>query len=367
MKGLKKKIILFLLMIVMGVSPVFANMPVIDITSIMQAVQGYVQSLQQWQAQIQQWKSEFDRIQKAAKGLASGDFTQVVSGIASLSKQASSWKLSEDMISDAYISNALSKTSDGSYSLLSMLNNSQLLVKKFDTFLDVIQTKAEKTREKIGEMAEAGNGLGAVGAWGSGGMEMSSSIVTMLMNILKSGGNIAKDAANIWNDFATMFDVSPEEYAKIYREILVEALEGAIPGAKKSEDVFAAMQKQQEVIETAKQELAGLNAEEQGNAYAQAQRKIEDAEKLYDEYSDLYKWAKQMETAIHQIEGTQKEYAAAVKEAETKEARKAANLEMRNAMDTLAEQYNSTARKGLVDAQEGLDAAFGVTHWWEEQ
>ena len=67
MKGLKKKIILFLLMIVMGVSPVFANMPVIDITAIVQAVQGYVQSLQQWQAQLQQWKSEFDRIQKAAQ------------------------------------------------------------------------------------------------------------------------------------------------------------------------------------------------------------------------------------------------------------------------------------------------------------
>ena len=367
MKGLKKKIILFLLMIVMGVSPVFANMPVIDITSIMQAIQGYVQSLQQWQAQLQQWKSEFDRIQKAAQGLASGDFTQVVSSIASLSKQASSWKLSEDMISDAYISNALSKTSDGSYSLLSMLNNSQLLVKKFDTFLDVIQTNAEKTREKIGEMAEAGNGLGAVGAWGSGGMEMSSSIVTMLMNILKSGGNIAKDFGNMWNDFATMFDVSPEEYAKIYREILVESLEGAIPGAKKSEDVFAAMQKQQEVIATAKQELTGLNAEEQGNAYAQALRKIEDAEKLYEDYSELYKWAVQMETAIHQIEGTQQEYDDAMKAAETDRARSIANKNMRDAMDKLADRYDAEARKGLEVAQEGLDAAFGVTHWWEEQ
>lgn len=354
-------------MIVMGVSPVFANMPVIDITSIMQAVQGYVQSLQQWQAQLQQWKSEFDRIQKAAKGLASGDFTQVVSSIASLSKQASNWKLSEDMISDAYISNALSKTSDGAYSLLSMLNNSQLLVKKFDTFLDVIQTNAEKSRAQIEKMAEAGNGLGAVGAWGSGGMEMSSSIVTMLMNILKSGGNIAKDFGDMWNDFATMFDVSPEEYAKIYKEILTETLQGAIPGAKKSEDVFKEMQKQMDVIEKAKQELAGLNAEEQGNAYAQAQRKIEDAEKLYNEYSDLYKWAVRMESAIYQIEGTQQEYDAAMKKAETDRARSIANKNMRDAMDELADRYNSEARQGLVVAQEGLDAAFGVTHWWEEQ
>lgn len=354
-------------MIVMGVSPVFANMPVIDITSIAQAIQGYVQSLQQWQAQLQQWKSEFDRIQKAAQGLASGDFTQVVSSIASLTKQASSWKLSEDMISDAYLSNALSKTSDGAYSLLSMLNNSQLLVKKFDTFVDIIQTNVEKMESNVKKMGDAGNGLGAIAALGSGGTGISSSMVTMLMNMIKSGGNIAMDFGNMWNDFATMFDVSPQEYAKIYKEILTETLQGAIPGARKSEDVFKEMQKQKDVIEKAKQEMVGLNAEEQPTAYTQAQLKVEDAEKLYDEYSDLYKWAVQMETAIYQIEGTQQEYAAAVKEAETKEDRKAANLERRNAMDTLAEQYNSTARKGLVDAQESLDAAFGVTHWWEEQ
>lgn len=363
MKGLKKKIILFLLMIVMGVSPVFANMPVIDITSIMQAVQGYVQSLQQWQAQLQQWKSEFDRIQKAAKGLSSGDFTQIVSSIASLTKQASNWRLNADMISEAYIGNALSKTSDGAYSLLSLLNNSQLMVKKFDMFLDIIQSNADRMTNSV---EKSQNGLEAGAAVGSGMTGMQSSMIQMLMNMVKSGGNIAVDLGNMWNDVATMFDVSPEEYAKIYEEILIDTLDGAIPGARSSDDVQKAIESQQDVIKKAKDELITLNPEEEGTAYTQAQLEVDDAQKLLDNYFELHAWAKEMEQAITEIRGNQADYKKAMDAAETGKARSEANLEMRNAMDAFAKEYNSTARKNLKIAQQDLDAAFGVTNNSEE-
>ena len=69
---MRKKIILLFVVITLSITPCFANMPVIDVTAIAQAVTSYVQTITEWKTQLKQWKSEFDRLQKASEDLAKG-------------------------------------------------------------------------------------------------------------------------------------------------------------------------------------------------------------------------------------------------------------------------------------------------------
>lgn len=90
MRIIRKALMILLLLGVMS-TPVFANMPVIDISAITQGVTQFVQTMQQYQRQIQQWASEFQRLMKAAQNIASGDFDRIIQGITSVSSQMAGW------------------------------------------------------------------------------------------------------------------------------------------------------------------------------------------------------------------------------------------------------------------------------------
>lgn len=91
-----KKLAVFVFTIIMMVSvlPVFATgMPVIDISSITESITQFVTTVQQYNRQIQQWKSEYERLEKAAKQIAQGDYQSVISGLASITGQISKWNI----------------------------------------------------------------------------------------------------------------------------------------------------------------------------------------------------------------------------------------------------------------------------------
>ena len=85
-------------------TPLYANMPVIDISAIAQGVQQFMTTVQQYTRQIQQWKSEYDKMVKAAKSIASGDFSQIMSGIASFTNQIAGWD-STNKYADSFLRN----------------------------------------------------------------------------------------------------------------------------------------------------------------------------------------------------------------------------------------------------------------------
>ena len=99
---MKKVFIVFLMVFSMAVTPVFANMPVIDITAITNGITQFMQTVQQYQRQIQQWQSEYERMVKAAKAISSGDFNQIVSGITSFTNQLAKWD-STDKYADDFL------------------------------------------------------------------------------------------------------------------------------------------------------------------------------------------------------------------------------------------------------------------------
>lgn len=87
-------IVFFTIMLALSVLPVFATgMPVIDISSITESIAQFVQTVQQYNRQIQQWKSEYERLEKAAKQIAQGDYQNVVNGLASITGQLSKWNI----------------------------------------------------------------------------------------------------------------------------------------------------------------------------------------------------------------------------------------------------------------------------------
>lgn len=347
----------------MGISPVFANMPVIDVTAIAQAIQQYTQSIQQFQSQLQQWQSEFDRIQKAAKGLSSGNFTQIVSSVASLASQASRWKLTGDLITDTYISNAMSKTADGSYSLLRLMNNSEIFMRKIDMFTDIILQNAEKMENSVQKTVDGSMNVveGAAGT-ASGMLGTANTMINMMNTLVKNGTlNNLLEVGNIWNSFATMFDVSPSEYAKIYRELLTDTLLNATSNkARNSSELQKLIEEQDAIIKTANEEIAGLNAAEETNALNQANVKLYNAQSLRKDYQELLEWANSMENAIKEINANQTEYNKKITEAENSNARVNANLEMRNNMDETAREMNKQARQKFTDLQARVDTSLGI-------
>lgn len=325
MRRFRKRILLILIISLAGVFTASANMPVIDVTAIAQAVTSYVQTIKEWNAQVQQWKSEFDRIEKAAKGLSSGDFTQIVSGLASLTTQMSSWHLSENLFNSYYIDKALSATGNGSYSLLRIMNNSQILENNIDYFVDTISSQIKKWSEKDADGNSMWDNIytssGVLGTGAKAGSEaagMSSLISNLLLNILKQGGDITTEAASIINEMAGIFQVSPEEYASFYKKIQKETLSQATDGkASDTSGIDSLRTKAESDLSAAVQEKAKLSAQEE-TAVQQAESKIASYEKLVAEYKELEDWSRKMDEAITGISENQSDYEAAQSHEERK-------------------------------------------------
>lgn len=356
MKRPNKMIILFIVFSTI-ISPIYANMPVIDITAIAQAITEYTETVKNWNMQIQQWKSEFDRIERAAKGLSSGDFTQILASISSLSKQASGWYASKNVLDDFYLEKALNAIGDGTYSLLSLMNNSELLVNKIDLFANLIDKNIQKLDTK---MASSENLVQGVGTLGSGVLGTTSSTLTMITSLLKSGGDIVTNAANVFNNASEVFNVSPEEYAELYTNIRDDAISEMSGGkAKKSSDLLKLRNEQLDIVEKAKKEKSTLT-DQDSTALLQVDQKIENAEKLADEYLEMYEWAKKMDEAILSIKENEETY----KKKQTEETRAknvtdtAANVS--KAINEMEKLIAEKERKKFEELDEGINANLAI-------
>lgn len=85
-------------------APLYANMPVIDISAIAEGISQFMTTIEQYNRQIQQWKSEYDKMVKAAKAIATGDFNQIMNGIAQFANQFASWD-STNKYADSFLRN----------------------------------------------------------------------------------------------------------------------------------------------------------------------------------------------------------------------------------------------------------------------
>ena len=106
-------------------TPLYANMPVIDLSAIAQGISQFLTTVQQYSRQIQQWKSEYDKMVKAAKAIASGDFSQIMSGIASFANQIAGWD-STNKYADSFLRNlgSSAKLTDTIYKMSDDLGDS---------------------------------------------------------------------------------------------------------------------------------------------------------------------------------------------------------------------------------------------------
>lgn len=356
MKKPNKMIILFIVFSTI-ISPLNANMPVIDITAIAQAITEYTETVKNWNMQIQQWKSEFDRIERAAKGLSSGDFTQILASISSLSKQASGWYASEKLLDDVYLARALDAVGDGSYSLLNLMNNSELLVNKIDLFTNLINKNIQKANENV---LSSENWLQGVGAAGSGVLGTTSSTLTMITSLLKSGGDIATNAANIFNDASAIFNVSPNDYADLYTKIRDDAIrEMSGDRAKTSDDFLKLREEQLKIVEDAEKEKSKLTSED-STAILQVDQKIKKAEALAKEYLEMYDWATAMDTAISNIRENEEDYEK--KQAEETRVKNVTNaaITINNSINEMEKKLAEKERKKFEELDEGINANLAI-------
>lgn len=81
MRRLKRAFMMFLLVVTIGVTPVFANFPVVDFTGLSNAISQFVTTVQHYASVIQDMRQTYERIKKAAESMAAGDFNGIMSGI----------------------------------------------------------------------------------------------------------------------------------------------------------------------------------------------------------------------------------------------------------------------------------------------
>ena len=313
MGNIRRKLLALLLMLAIGVTPVFANMPVIDFTAIPQAITSYIQTIHEWNAQIQQWKSEYDRIAKAAKGIASGDFSEIIKSIGSLASQVSGWELGKTLSNgkDLYFDNALSSIGDGSYSLLGLMSNTDLLLANYDTFMEVFEENAFKSiEEKMNAAINDDNldGWDKSSAIMDGMDSVIKNIANSLGNLLSSGGAVADSVADVWNDYSSFLNVSPERYAEVLEQMVKENIEKATGNkAHTAADVLKLKGEQEKLIGQLEEKMKKLTSED-ATQHNQMSSEKEAAARLAATYNDIYEWAKDMETEIAKVRGNQADY-----------------------------------------------------------
>ena len=320
---MRKKIILLFVVITLSITPCFANMPVIDVTAIAQAVTSYVQTIKEWKTQLKQWKSEFDRLQKASEDLASGDFTTILKGVASLTKQMSTWNLSSTLFEDDTLDRALNATGDGTYSLLNIMNDSEMFTKYSEYWLKQVEKQINSWSKEWDEVQNQGNDItqtiGGVGVTGSNATEMATRVLDLITKTLLYGGDVAGEIGDTINGFADAFNISPNEAYDMYKEIQEDTIKNSTNNkARSTKEIGELINDTADELAEAKEELSNINAEEQNNAYQKALYKVEQLEEKMTSYEKLLEWSRGMDSALKKIRDADTDYenAQAVKAAE---------------------------------------------------
>lgn len=78
-----RKFLISILLVFASITPLWSTgYPVIDISAIMNAIAEFSTTVQHYSQTIQKYKSEYDRLVKAAKTMAKGDFSSIMDGLA---------------------------------------------------------------------------------------------------------------------------------------------------------------------------------------------------------------------------------------------------------------------------------------------
>lgn len=367
-----KRIIIFALLILMTAVPCFANMPVIDVTAIATAVSNFSRQIEQWKTTLKQYKSEFDRIEKAAKGLTSGDFTKFVSSLGDLTGQMASWNIAKTLGATDYdnLDQILENTSNGSYSLLNLMSSTSMFLRYYDLFVDGMENNAfikqMKENEKIGGSDEAGGGLGTAAATTSSVLETVDNMWTLIKQMMLNGENILTAGADMRNNWADIANVTPDEYAKILTEIHEDTLSSmySVATTKEMEDKVTALK--QEWAQK-KSSLSTMNSETNKEQYEKQKMLVEQAWADYEEAETILAWSQKMDSAIAEVKGQQESYEDSNTWKEKKEAQAQAELLMKEYADTIdLEAATGKTWEALYDEYH-IDNSVGTTHDIEDR
>lgn len=289
---MKKAIVIILL--ISSVFSVFGTgMPVIDVAAIAQSVQNAMTQVNQWNQQIKQWQSEYERVRKAAEKISSGDFTAVISGLASLSNQMSGWTSDFGWTET---SDWLKTASDGSYSLLAMTSNYQLLLNNAEQMSKVIQANAEKLIASGGDAWETG----------SDAFTLTASAGDFITSLFTNAGTLGLNALDLSADVMELLKISPKEAAELYEKAIKDALKKA--GFESYEKLLEKIESLKKELSTAEAELLEINASESPNEYAQKQAQIEKIKTQLSELQALKEKCIAIDKQLAEIESKQSAY-----------------------------------------------------------
>lgn len=281
--------------------------PVIDVAAITTAVQNFTTTVEQYNRQIKQWQSEYEKIKKAAEGISSGDFTAVVTSVASLAGQMSGW--TEDL-GWTETNEWLKTAQDGSYSLLSLVSNANFMLKNMDNIVTAWKNNM-KAISKTGD-----------DAWdvGSGYFSTFSTLGDFLTNFVSQGGNMVIEGASMAEDIIDLFRFSPDVAVEIYREALKKILQEKA-GVDDYAGLLAKITSTNDEITKAQAELLEINSEEDSRKYKQKEKQIEQLQKQLADLKELKELYLKTDEKLAEMEAMQEVYDTAKKEEKAEEAK----------------------------------------------
>ena len=91
LRYIKRRIILAGLMVMLTMSPLYATMPVVDFTSIINAITQFTTTVQYYQSMISTAKGEYERVKAAVETISEGGFENWMTGCMMIANQAAGW------------------------------------------------------------------------------------------------------------------------------------------------------------------------------------------------------------------------------------------------------------------------------------
>lgn len=322
-----KRILIVLMLLITVSFNCFANMPVIDVTAIATAINSFYQNVTQAQRQIQQWQSEFDRIKKSAEGIANGDFSTILSSFAALTSQMSSWNISKTVFDDEWFDHALANTSDSTYSILNIMSNSEFLMNNIDTVFDTLKKNMEKMESvanNYGYKSEGGY-VGSTADAASTSLSSMNSALSLVKNFAKTAGNNIQETAEIYNNLAELFNMSPEDYADFLRDIQEDTLYSSTKGtanAKSTTDLTTYIASRNKELADLRTSLSQISSSEESRKHTETTLSIENMEKEIADLEELVEWSRKMDEKIAEVAQQQTAYAYANNRDQRQEALK---------------------------------------------
>lgn len=78
----------------------FATLPVVDIPHIVESIAQFSYTLQQYKLRIREYQETYLRISNAAKAISSGDWGKALKGVAAITEEVATWKVTNGVFDD---------------------------------------------------------------------------------------------------------------------------------------------------------------------------------------------------------------------------------------------------------------------------